>query len=78
MIVENLLKVVNDIQFRIEQENGRLVAIKSFRELLSDIDFTSEVVPVEDETRLTRLLVSLKGKPLTKDEMDLINEITKN
>jgi len=78
MIIEKLLKAVNDTQLRLSQENRRLKAIKSIREMLSVIDFTAEAVPVKDEARLTRLLVSLKGKPLTKDEMNLINEIVKN
>lgn len=78
MILEKLAKALNDTQNRIEQEDERLNAIKSISEMLSEIDFTAEEVPIEDESRLSRLLVSLKGKPLAQNEIDLINEIVKN
>ena len=78
MIIEKLIHAVNDIQLRMEKENKRLGAIQSIRKLLTEIDFTAEVVPVEDEDQLNRLLVSLKGEPLAENEIDLINEIVKN
>ena len=78
MIIEKLIKAVNDIEFRLAQEQSRLKAIKSIREMLAGIDFTAEVVPGEDEARLSRLLVSLKGKPLEQNEIELIKEIVKS
>ena len=78
MILEILEKAVDETQYRLEKEKERLNAIKSIREILSEIDFTAEVVPVEDENRLIRLLISLKGKPLAQNEIELINEIVKN
>ena len=44
-------------------------------ELLSEIDFTAEVVPDCNKERFTRLLTSLKGKPLNKAETELVDEI---
>ena len=78
MILEILAKARNDTQYRLEHENERLNAIKSISEMLSEIDFNAEVVPEEDEDRLSRLLVSLKGKPLAQNEIDLISEIVNN
>ena len=42
------------------------------------IDFTAEVVPVKDAKKLNNLLVSLKGKPLSNPETDLINDVVNN
>ena len=78
MIIERLSKAENDTQLRIKEEKERLKAIKSIIELLSEIDFTAEVIPEKDKDRLTRLLVSLKGKPLDENEIVLINEIVKS
>jgi hypothetical protein len=78
MIIERLLYAVNEIQVRMEKEAGRLEAIRSIRKLLSEVDFTAEVVPVEDKDRLIRLLVSLKGHALTDNELEVINEIAAN
>ena len=75
MIIERLIYAVNEIQSRMEEEAKRLEAIQSIRKLLSEGDFTAEVVPTEDKDRLIRLLCSLKGNTLTKNEMEIINEI---
>jgi hypothetical protein len=75
MIIERLIQAVNEIQSRMEKETKRLEAIQSIRKLLSEIDFNAEVVPTEDKDKLIRCLVSLKGRALAKNELELINEL---
>ena len=63
--------------------SGKCVAVNydkqeaaiSIKELLSQIDFSTEVIPENNAERFTRLLTSLKGKPLSKAETELLFEI---
>ena len=54
---------------------GRIKAIKKIKELLAEIDFTAEKIPSHDIERFVRLLTSLKGEPLNKDELQVAVEI---
>ena len=54
---------------------GKLKAIHSIKELLSQIDFNAEVIPEDNIERFTCLLTSLKGQPLNNDETELAEEI---
>ncbi len=56
-------------------DKGRQNAIKSIKGLLSQIDFKAEAIPENNLDMLTRLLGSLKGEPLDKDESKLIEEL---
>ena len=56
-------------------EEGKCKAANSIRELLSQIDYKAEVVPENSLDMFTRLLLSLKGEPLDKNENELIEEI---
>ncbi len=56
-------------------ENNKLKAARSIMELLGKIDFKAEVVPENNLEMFTRLLISLKGEPLNKDEAELVREI---
>lgn len=56
-------------------EEGKLKAANSIKELLDQIDFKAEVVPENNIEMFTRLLTSLKGEPLNKEEKELIGEI---
>ena len=75
MIKVNLLLAEYMMRNDKESEKGKLKAIRSIIELLSQIDYKAEVVPENSKERFTRLLISLKGNPLNKDESDLVDEI---
>lgn len=47
--------------------------IKSF---LSMVDLSVEVLPEKNHDMFTRLILSLKGKPLSIEETEIIKEIT--
>ena len=53
----------------------KIETIIEFKELLNQIDFSTEVVPIEDNEKLTNLLTSLKGKQLSSIETKLVEEI---
>lgn len=65
---------VNDINVRQE----KLDAIKSIKNLLSHIDFNSEIVPLNKEQKLKNLLSSLKGSILTAAEIKVVKELISN
>jgi len=75
MIIEKLLLAELSAQQQIKREKDKLKAVRSLIDLLSQIDFTAEVVPIKGSKKLNDLLVSLKGKPLSNWETDLVSEI---
>ena len=75
MIIEKLSKIEVEAKYKINSEYRKIETVKVFKELLNQIDFTAEVVPVEDSERLTKVLTSLKGKQLTGCEAKLVEEI---
>lgn len=75
MILERLMLAEQTAIENIKINIRRISAAKSIRKLLEQIDFSSEVVPHEDEERLSNLLVTLKGKSLDDAEKELINEL---
>ena len=58
------------------EKGGKFEAAANIKALLDRMDLHAELVPVKNHDMLTRLITSLKGKPLTKEEVDLIHEIT--
>lgn len=61
----------------IENEVELLVAANTIENLLNQIDFTSEIVPIDDFDRLKKLLTSLKEEELNTKEIELITIINK-
>ena len=57
------------------QDPLKLKAIKEIKRLFTKIDFNAEVVPMDSASKLTELLVSIKGTPLTKEESELVEEL---
>ena len=56
-------------------DNNKFKAVITIKELLEQIDLKAETVPENNFEMFTRLLISLKGEPLNKDEIELVNEI---
>lgn len=75
MIIEKLLTIESEVKSNIYKEQNRLISIKTFQILLSKIDFDSEVVQIENLEKLTDLLISLKGRALNEEEMELLERI---
>lgn len=75
MIIEKLMVEEFAAERTIKEEYTKLKAIRSISELLKQIDFTVEVVPLKDPNRLKRLMVSLKGEPLNSEEIKVIQTI---
>ena len=86
MAILNLLKILKMVKVNLvltdyltgkisNCEEGKLKAANSIKELLDQIDFKAEIVPENNIEMFTRLLTSLKGEPLNKEEKELIGEI---
>lgn len=56
----------------------KLKVIREIRNTLLQIDFMSEIVPLENVNKLSSLLMSLKGSRLTRDELSLVEELVNN
>ncbi len=56
----------------------KLKVIREIRNTLLQIDFMSEIVPLENVNKLSSLLTSLKGSRLTRDELSLVEELVNN
>ena len=77
MILEKLVKIELEAKSNIDNEYKRIETIRGFKELLNQIDFSSEIVPIEDSERLTNIMTYLKGKQLNGCESNLVKEIIK-
>ncbi len=75
MILEKLSKIELETEYNINNEYRRIATIRSVKELLKQIDFSAEVIPLDDHKRLTELLISLKGRSLNKCEIKLVKEL---
>jgi hypothetical protein len=78
MIIEKLSKIEVTSKYKINSEYRKIETVRIFRELLHEIDFSSEEIPLEDIEKLTELLTFLKGKELNKCETNLIKELIEN
>lgn len=78
MITASISNVKLATCYKISREIIKLNAIKSIENLISTIDFSAEIVPIEDFEKLQKLLTSLKGKELSLTEIEIIKEISKN
>ena len=61
----------------INEERKMLNAIISIKQLLNKIDFSAEIVPINDFDQLKELLIDLKNEPLNEVELKLIQRIIK-
>ncbi len=77
MIQEVLTDIELEVKYKIYTEQKNLVAVKSLKELLNQVDHEVEQVPLEDKERLSKLLVSLKGQALSDVENRMIERIIK-
>jgi hypothetical protein len=75
MILEKLTKIEVAVKYNINSEYRKIETIRGLKELLNQIDFSSEIVPADDSERLTKVLTSLKGKELNRCESQLIEEL---
>lgn len=78
MIKEILIAIEDETKDRVYREQKSLIAIKTVKELINQIDHEVEEVPLQDKDRLSRLLVSLKGFELNEEESRLIERIITN
>lgn len=73
MILEKLLLIELDAQNN--NDLKKIEAVKTIKNLINQIDFRVETLPMEDNERLAKVLYSLKGEQLSKYEMKLVKEI---
>ena len=78
MITASISNVKLATCYKISREIIKLNAIKSIEDLISTIDFSAEIVPIEDNKKLQKLLTSLKGEELSLTEIEIIKEISEN
>jgi len=77
MIVEKLSQIEVEAKYNINSEYRKIETISGIKRLLNQIDFSSEIVPIEDSERLTNIMTYLKGKQLNGCESNLVKEIIK-
>ena len=75
MILDKLLLIESKVKLNICKEQDRLISIKTFQILLSQIDFDAEIVQMENFEKLANLLISLKGRALNEEEIELLDRI---
>jgi len=76
MLYQVLKNKEDDITNNIDLNLQKLDTIKRMIDLVGEIDFKVEYVPITNYDRLYRLLTSLKKTALSQGEIDMIKEIT--
>ena len=74
MLKSKLYDLELDLKYKMFQDKKKLVAIKSIKDLLNQIDFKAEKVLMNKEN-LMSLLLELKGESLTEEEINVVNEL---
>lgn len=77
MIQFKILLIEQEIINNTTDNLGLLEAVNSIKNLLKQIDFKAEVVPLENLKRVCNLFESLKNQPLTNSEKILIKRLVK-
>jgi len=75
MIRKIISAIKQSINIDKEIEIQKLETITTIEKLLSEIDFSSEEVPINDVEKLTNLLSLLKEEELNIKEIALVKEI---
>ncbi len=75
MILDKLTSIELEVKSNIYKEQNKLVAIKTLQDLLDQIDFNAEIIPMENIEKLSRLLNSLKGRALNEEERELLSRL---
>ena len=75
MILDKLTSIELEVKTNIYNEQNKLVAIKTIQDLLHQIDFNAEIVPMKNIEKLSRLLNSLKGRTLKEEERELLSRL---
>ncbi len=75
MIHQRLYEIQEQTLANISREQKRLETVLTIRDILSAIDYSAEVLPVNNKEKLIRFLDSLKKKPLTGNEIKVLEEI---
>jgi len=57
------------------QNHWKLTAIRGIKNIITQINFNAETVPLESPEKLKTLLSSLKGAGLTKEEGRVVEEL---
>jgi hypothetical protein len=75
MIRKNLLLLEYMVIKRIEKDTTRLEAIRCINKLLTEANIELDKLIIKNKVELLETLVSIKGKPLSYSETELIEEI---
>ena len=70
-------QLISAIKLKENTAIKKMEAANLLEKLLKQIDFSSEVVPIDDFEKLKILFTSLKQCELNSEELKLIDEITK-
>lgn len=62
------------LQHNLNRAQVKLLALKSIKKLLCEVDFNAEEIP-DDSKRFRQLIESLKGVQLTTLEMEIVDEL---
>ena len=75
MILTLLQSIQSDLEGRQNRDPGLREALENLKQLIGQIDHTVELIPLGDRERLCRTFRSLKGGPLSDQEVRLIDRI---
>ena len=77
MVQAKILFIEQELKEKPLENSEKLEALNTIKNLLKQIDFSAEVVPLEDVKRVNKLFKSLKNESLSKKEKFIIKQLVK-
>jgi hypothetical protein len=75
MIYHKIFILEQELQMHLREGRRKKKALNNIKQLLNKVDNSAEVVPAKDMNQLKLFLSFLKGKPLSRYEKIVIQEI---
>lgn len=75
MIQEKILVIEYRIASKVPLETQKMEAITELKKAIKQIDYTTEIIPKGDSTRLTYFFESLLKRDLNPIEKSIVNEL---
>lgn len=75
MITKTISNVTLDIKRNNNCENKTIELVISINKLLNKVDFSANIIPIEDIENLTNLLTILKCEKLSNCESTLVEDV---
>ena len=73
-----ILKKLAQLETELISSDESLEAVNSIKLLLNEVDFSAELIPLENTEKFKKLLIFIKGSDLAPNEIDIFYKLLQN